>query len=163
MRNLTVAVAALLVLGAAAVGSADEKPFVTVQKFIDSFNKGDAAAAAATHAATADLAILDEVPPYQWTGPQAFQTWAAALEADSKKNGITDEKVTLSPPTRELVSGDQAYVIAPAVYSFKQGGKAMAEKAQMTVTLKKAAGGWLIHGWTWTGPNPKPVPAAAAR
>jgi hypothetical protein len=23
----------------------------------------------------------------------------------------------------------------------------------MTFTLKKGAGGWLIHGWTWTGPR----------
>jgi hypothetical protein len=152
-----VGVAALLALGAAAVGSADEKPSATVQKFIDSFNKGDAAAAAATHAASADLSIVDEVAPYQWTGPQAFQTWAAALEADSKKNGITDEKVALGAPTRELVSGDRAYVIVPAVYSFKQAGKPMAEKAQMTVALKKEAGAWLIHAWTWTGPNPRPL------
>jgi ketosteroid isomerase-like protein len=157
MRKLTVAVATLLVLGAAAVTSADEKPFATVQKFIDSFNKGDAAAAAATHSATPDLAIVDEVAPYQWIGAQAFQSWGAALEADAKKNGITEPGVTISAPTRELVSGDQAYLIVPTVYSFKQNGKPMSEKAQMTVVLKKGSGGWLIHSWTWTGPNPKPA------
>jgi len=26
--------------------------------------------------------------------------------------------------------------------------------SQMTVALKKGAGGWLIHSWTWTGPKP---------
>ncbi len=159
MRKLMVG-GAWLALCAAVAGAADEKPFAIVQKFIDSFNKGDAAAAAATHSASADLAIVDEVPPYQWTGPQAFQSWATALEADSKKNGITEEKVVISAPTRELVSNDQAYLIVPAVYSFKQAGKPMSEKAQMTVSLKKEAGGWLIHGWTWTGPNPKPAAAA---
>src|SRR5262252_6874097 len=158
MRTLLVG-AACLALGAASAGAADEKPFATVQKFIDSFNKGDAAAAAATHSATPDLAIVDEVAPYQWTGAQAFQSWGAALEADAKKNGITEPGVTISAPTRELVSGDQAYLIVPTVYSFKQGGKAMSEKAQMTVVLKKGAGGCLIHSWTWTGPNPKPVAA----
>jgi len=161
MRMWMLGVAACVALCAATAGAADEKPSATVQKFIDSFNKGDGAAAAATHSASADLSIVDEVPPYQWNGPQAFQSWAAALEAESKKNGITDERVTLSPPTRELVSGDKAYVIVPAVYTFKQAGKPMSEKAQMTVALKKETGGWLIHGWTWTGPNPKPVPAAA--
>ena len=25
--------------------------------------------------------------------------------------------------------------------------------SQMTFTLEKGAGGWLIHGWTWTGPK----------
>jgi hypothetical protein len=33
----------------------------------------------------------------------------------------------------------------------------MREAAQMTVVLKKGAGGWLIHGWTWTGPKPSAV------
>ena len=163
MQKLVVGIAAGLALCAAAVESADEKPSATVQKFIDSFNKGDAAAAAATHAASADLSIVDEVPPYQWNGPQAFQTWAAALEAESTKSSISDEKVTLGPVTRELVSGDMAYVVVPAVYSFKQGGKPMAEKAQMAVVLKKEAGGWLIHAWTWTGPNPRPVAVTNAK
>jgi ketosteroid isomerase-like protein len=159
MRKLMVG-AACLALCAATAGAADEKPFATVQKFIDSFNKGDAAAAAATHSATADLSIVDEVAPYQWSGPQAFQAWATALEADSKKNGITDQSVLISAPTRELVSGDRAYLIVPSVYSFKQAGKPMSEKAQMTVSLRKGSSGWLIYGWTWTGPDPKPVPAA---
>ena len=103
MRKLMVGVVACLSLCAAVAGAADVKPFATVQKFIDSFNKGEAAAAAATHSASADLAIVDEVAPYQWNGPQAFQSWAAALEADAKKNGITEPGVTLSAPTRELV------------------------------------------------------------
>ena len=162
MRKLMVG-AACLALCAVNAGAADEKPFATVQKFIDSFNKGDGAAAAATHSATPDLAIVDEVAPYQWNGAQAFQNWGEALGADAKKNGITEPGVTISAPTRELVSGDQAYLIVPTVYSFKQGGKPMSEKAQMTVVLKKGAGGWLIHSWTWTGPNPKPVASAPAK
>jgi hypothetical protein len=128
-----------------------------IQKFIDSFNKGDAAAAAASHAATADLAIIDEVPPYLWRGPQAFQAWSADLDSDAKKHGITDQVVTISAPTREELNGDQAYVVVPAVYTFKEGGIAMREAAQMTFALKKGASGWLIHGWVWTGPKPQPV------
>jgi hypothetical protein len=45
----------------------------------------------------------------------------------------------------------------PSVYTFKQAGVAMRESAQMTFTLKKGAGGWLIHGWTWTGPKARKV------
>ena len=160
MRSLSVGIAACLALGAAAAATPDDKPVATIQKFIDSFNKGDVAAAAATHAATADLTIIDEVPPHLWQGAQAFQAWSGDLESASKKNGITDEKVTLAAPIREVTGVDKAYVVVPAVYTFKQRGVAMREKAQMTVVLKKDAGGWLIHGWTWTGPSPQPAPAA---
>jgi ketosteroid isomerase-like protein len=125
-----------------------------IQKFIDSFNKGDVATAAATHAAGADLVIIDEVAPHLWRGAKAFQAWSADLEADVKKNGMTDPAGTLSAATRAERNGDRAYVVVPAVFSFKQGGKAMRESGQMTFVLGKGASGWLIHGWTWTGPRP---------
>jgi ketosteroid isomerase-like protein len=154
MRCVPLIALGLLLASAAVAETSDAEVMAPIQKFIDSFNKGDAAGAAATHSATPDLAILDEVPPYAWHGAQAFQTWASDLDKDSKKNGITDQVVKISPATRVESSGDQAYVIVPAVYTFKQNGVAMREAAQFTVVLKKDAGGWLIHGWVWTGPKP---------
>ena len=164
MRMLAVAAVVWLVLGAPASGqTADTDVMAPIQKFIDSFNKGDAAAAAATHAAGADLAIIDEVPPYVWRGAKAFQAWGADLESDAKKNGITEPKVTISAATRVERNGDNCYVVVPAVYTFKQGGTAMREAAQMTFVLRKGASGWLIHGWTWTGPKPRPASATTKK
>jgi hypothetical protein len=139
---------------AAAAQSPDAQLIAPIQKFIDSFNKGDIAGAGATHAAEADLVIMDEVPPFLWRGSQAFQQWSTDLDNDAKKRGITDQVVKLGVPARTEASGDQAYVVLPAVYTFKQGGVAMRESAQMTFALRKGASGWLIHGWTWTGPKP---------
>jgi hypothetical protein len=155
-----VGVVVCMVVASIAAG-ADSPAMAPIRKFVDSFNKGDSAAAAATHAASADLSITDEVPPYLWRGPQAFQSWSRDLAADAEKNGITDQAVTLSAPTREELHGDHAYVVVPAVYAFKQRGVAMREAAQMTFALKKGPDGWLIHGWTWTGPKPEKAAAAA--
>jgi ketosteroid isomerase-like protein len=161
MRRVTLGTILWLAVGAAASAATPSSELMApIQKFIDSFNKGDAAAAAATHAATADLAIIDEVSPHLWNGPGAFQAWSAALEGDSKKHGLTDQLVTLSAPIREETDGSQAYVVVPAVYTFKERGVAMREAARMTFVLKKDAGGWPIHGWTWTGPKPKAVAPA---
>ncbi len=157
MRNQTLIVLSLLLASTAAAQTPDAQITAPVQKFIDSFNKGDAAGAAATHSASADLSIIDEVPPYAWHGAQALQTWAADLDQDSKKNGITDQVVTISAATRVESSGDHAYVVVPAVYTFKQRGVAMREAAQMTFALEKGSGGWLIHGWVWTGPKAERV------
>lgn len=156
MRRLILATVLWFAVGAAAsAGTPDAQLMAPIQKFIDSFNKGDAAAAAATHAATADLTIIDEVSPYLWHGPEAFQAWSADLESDAKKRGITDQVVTIRAPIREETNGDYAYIVVPAVYAFKERSKSMREAAQMTFVLKKGAGEWLIHGWTWTGPRPK--------
>lgn len=155
MRAVTFAILACFAVAAAgSAQSADAELMVPIRTFVDSFNKGDTAAAAATHATGADLSIVDEVPPYVWRGANAVQAWTAALESDAKKNGITDAAVALSAPTRTERDGDQAYVVVPAVYTFKQRGAAMRETAQMTFVLKKGATGWLIHSWTWTGPRP---------
>jgi hypothetical protein len=115
----------------------------------------------ATHAAGPELTIIDEVPPFIWRGAKAFQAWSTTLESVSKQAGITDQKVTISAPTRTESSGDSAYVIVPAVYTYKEKGVDMREAAQMTFALKKGASGWLIHGWTWTGPKPQRAAAPA--
>jgi hypothetical protein len=156
MRFLPFAALVCFALAVPAHAQTDAELMAPIQKFVDSFNKGDGAGAAAAHASGADLTIIDEVPPFLWRGPKAFQTWAADLEADAKKQGITEPLVTLSKPTRTEKQGDGAYVIVPAVFSFKLGGKPMREAAQMTFVLKKDASGWLIHGWSWTGPKPQP-------
>jgi hypothetical protein len=83
------------------------------------------------------------------------------LNKGAKKRGITDQLVTLSASTRSEASGDQAYVVVPAVYTFKERGVAMREAAQMTFALKKTAGSWLIHAWTWTKPKPPKVAGPA--
>jgi hypothetical protein len=155
MRDWTLGVVVFVMLvGTAAAAQAPNADLIApVQKFIDSFNKGDMAAAAATHAADADLVIVDEVSPFLWRGPRAFQTWSTDLDNDARQHGITDQKVTVAAPTRAEASGDQAYLVVPAVYTFKQRGVAMREAAQMTFALRKGPGGWMIHGWTWTGPK----------
>jgi len=156
MRELTFGIVVSLLMGASAGAQTSDAQWITpIQKFIDSFNKGDIAGAAATHAAEADLVIIDEVPPFLWRGARAFQQWSNNL--GNQKQGITDQMVKIGAPTRTDLSGDQAYVVAPIVYTFKERGVPMRESAQMTFVLRKGPGGWLIHGWTWTGSKPTAI------
>lgn len=160
MRYTVLGVITWLVIGApAGAQTPDPQLMAPVQKFLEAFNKGDVAGAAAAHLVDEDLVIIDEVAPHLWRGPQAFQTWGADLAAHDKKLGMTDQKVTIGKPAVAEATGEFAYVVVPATYTFKQAGKPMREPAHMTFALKKTAGGWLIHGWTWTGTTPVPAPA----
>jgi len=166
MRHLTLGALVCLCVGigtAAPAQTTDPQLIAPINRFMEAFNKGDMTAAAATHASDADLVIIDEVPPYLWRGAQAFRTWAADLTSDDKKNGVTDQKVSIGAPTRVEMVATAAYVVVPSVYTFKQKGVAMRETAQMTFTLKKSPSGWLIHGWTWTGPKARKVTGAASK
>jgi ketosteroid isomerase-like protein len=158
MRLFALSVLMLLAVAPAAhAQTTDPEVMAPITKFMETFNKGDVAGAASTHAA--DAVIVDEVPPFEWRGQGAFQAWAGDLAAYDKKNGISDEHVAISAATRTEVDGDRAYVIAPAVYTFKQGGASMRASSQMTFALKKESTGWMIQAWTWTGPKAKKAAA----
>lgn len=163
MRYSMLAVVALCLASSAQAQTIDPQLTAPITKFIAAFNKGDMAGAAATHMSGADLVIVDEVPPFAWRGADALKAWGAALEAESKKLGLTNQKVTLSPATRAEVSGNDAYVVVPAVYSFTKKDVAKRENAHMTFVLKKGSTGWLIHGWTWNGPTPAKAQAPAKK
>ncbi|HEX4825096.1 MAG TPA: nuclear transport factor 2 family protein [Candidatus Polarisedimenticolaceae bacterium] len=115
------------------------------QKFVDGFNSGDTKSALATCAENA--MIIDEFPPHAWTGCGA---WAAAYDADAKKNGISDGVVTLGKPKHVDVSGDRAYAVFQADYAYKQKGKSIMESGSIyTFAFQKSPSGWRIVGWTW--------------
>ena len=127
----------------------------TLNDYIAGLEKGDAKAVAATLAP--DVSIVDEVPPYAWRGPGAFVAMGAALAAYDKKAGISEAGLTLSAPSRIEVTGDRAYVVAPGVFHFRQGGVNMHEPGTITFTLADGAGRWKITGWTWTSPKATPI------
>jgi ketosteroid isomerase-like protein len=141
---------AILLAGAAAQARASEQSDVvaTVHQFIDGFDKGDVKSALA--ACAPSTSIIDEFPPHHWVGAGACGTWAAAYDADAKKNGITDGNVTLQTPWHVVVDGDSAYAVIPANYTYKKNGKSVAEMGSvLTVALQKLPAGWRITGWTW--------------
>ena len=155
---------AVVVVGmSAAAGAATPaaEAMVPVRAFIDSFNKGDTKAAAA-QTSPDGMSIIDEIAPFTWSGPKAFDTWGKALDDSDKAAGNTDALITDGKPIRVEVSADRAYVVLPAVYTFKQKDVAMRETAQMALTLQKGKTGWLITSFAWSGAKPKPVVAAAA-
>ena len=148
MPRMLVVLAVLLGAGTA---SASDKTDVmaTVNQFIDGFNKGDTKTALAACASPAS--IIDEFPPYVWSGATACADWARDYDAASKKDKITDQAVKLGKPKHVGVSGDRGYVVVPANYSFKLDGKPTAENGSLfTVALLKGADGWRITAWTWS-------------
>jgi hypothetical protein len=77
--------------------------------------------------------------------------WFNDYDADAKKSGISDGAVTLGRPRHIDVTGDRAYIVVPANYTFKQKGKLVKEIGSLlTIALQKGDAGWRITGWTWS-------------
>ncbi|HLY37367.1 MAG TPA: hypothetical protein VKU61_04985 [Candidatus Binatia bacterium] len=148
MRALVVAFAvALFVTPAAASDQTDV--MAVVHRFIDALDKGDIKTACSTLATPSS--IIDEFPPYGWQGATACADWATDFDTFNKKNGITDPAVTLGKARHIDVSGDRAYAVFPAAFSYKEKGKKGTESGSLfTAALQKSSAGWVITGWAWS-------------
>ena len=143
---LALALAALIAGPAAASETTDV--MAPVLQFLDGFNKGDTKSAAA--ACTDQMSIIDEFPPHEWHGAGAIMQWFADYDTDAKKNGITDGFVAFGDPRHIDVTGDRAYIVIPANYTFMKQGKPVKETGSIiTLSLQKTAAGWRITGWAW--------------
>ena len=131
--------------GAAASDKSDV--VAAINRYNDDFNKGDAKSAAAI--CTPQVIIIDDFAPHAWQGATACTDWWKALGADSKKNGITEPKVTLGTAWHVSVTGDRAYAVYPTQYSYKLKGKPTTEKGVWTFAMQKTSDGWHIAGWAW--------------
>lgn len=141
---------------AAAPALADDAVRAPIQAMEAAFNKGDIAAAKATHVAAPS--ILDEVAaPFIWSGPTAFDDWIATLGRTEEIRGRSGGQVTIGAPTRETIDGDSAYVIVPSRYAFLQKGVKMEEIGTMTFALTKVGTAWKIQAWSWSSPAATPV------
>lgn len=154
IKHLAPVFAAAALLAAGNATAATDSPLTPVRQFLAAFNKGDLAGTKATH--EADVAILDEVPPHIWRGPNAIDEWVASLGAYGKAHGRTGEKVTLGAPRVVTTAGDHGYVVVSALFTYADKGKPMREPATMTFAMHNGATGWKIAGWSWNGTVPQP-------
>ena len=139
----------LAVLAAATpAGASDATDIVaTVNAYNDAVNKNDLSSAAGYYAPSAS--IIDEFAPHFWTGPKAFEQWGADFGVFAKARKVTDPIVALGKPHHIVVEDDRAYVVFPAVFTFKSAGKSVVEHALMTVALQKIDLKWKIAAWSW--------------
>jgi ketosteroid isomerase-like protein len=153
MRKIVFALMASVLCAPVAFAANGDDVAAPIRQFIDAFNKGDTATGFAVYA-QGEITIVDEFSPYRWTGPQAAQAWAAQYDEHAKATGVTDGLVKYGSPTRVEIEGDLAYVILPTEYLYKEHGKAMQEKGQITAVVHKESGAWKLRGWTWSGEKP---------
>lgn len=148
MQKILIALALAVLTAGPLVASENTDVMATVQQLVDAFNKNDTKSLLA--ACTDQMCIIDEFPPHEWHGAGTCSKWLTDYDADAKKNGITAGNVTIGKPRHVDVTGDRAYVVALANYTYKQNGKPMKETGSTwTFTLQKVEAGWRVTGWAW--------------
>jgi hypothetical protein len=111
MHRMIIVLAIAIAATATVFASEETNVMMTVNQFVDGFNKGDLKSAAA--ACADQMAIIDEFSPHLWQGTGAFSKWVDDFDADAKKKDITDGFVTIRRPRHIDVTEDRAMSSLP--------------------------------------------------
>ena len=157
MKSLPILLAAAVVacVAAPAASARDAAIDATIKRMTDGFNKGDMAAVKAVHVAAPT--IIDNVAPFAWSGPGAFDRWLADLGTAEAAAGKADGVVTVAPVVDEVVQGARAFVVTRSSYADKQKGRAMREAGYTSFVLVKIGPEWKVESWSWASPAAVPV------
>jgi ketosteroid isomerase-like protein len=123
-------------------------PMAAVQQYVEAFNNGDSTAMAATCADP--MQILDGMSPHVWHGPTAAEDWWRDVLSEGEHLGASGYHIKLGEPRHVDVTGDYAYVVAPATMTFDLRGQLVTQSGSVyTVALRKVGSDWLITAWAW--------------
>jgi ketosteroid isomerase-like protein len=116
----------------------------------DAFNRGDLPAFEAAWADEVD-AIMNQAPPYVWTGNDALRSWLAASGADASIAGVTRQSIAGGPPHWLEIVGDRAFVVMPVVLRFEQGGIRLQQRGRQVCVLIRTPHGWRFKSLAYGG------------
>lgn len=141
-----------------AVASETDDVVAVVRKTVDDFNKGDDAAFAKD--LTEAPHVIDEFPPFFWSGADALQSWDKAYRAEMERNSFVKTVMSLQKPRHVDVRDGHAYVVVSAICDFTQKTKKhVRESGILTMALTKSEGtsdqpksgaAWRVSALTWT-------------
>jgi ketosteroid isomerase-like protein len=143
-------VAALTLVFAAApldvrAAPADEAK-AAVQRFVDGMNAGDPRVLSlCAQSAT----VVDDLPPYVWTGTGACNRWISDLIANIKETGTTAMHANFDAATTADVHDKTAYVVYPARFTMTTKGVQASKTGVMTFVMELGADGWKFTHVTW--------------
>jgi hypothetical protein len=122
--------------------SAGEQVLGVFKTAFDAFNRGDLPAFEASWADEVD-AIINQAPPYVWTGNNALRNWLAASGSHASSAGVTALSIAGGGPPHLLeIIGDRAFVVMPVVLNFEQAGLRLQQLGRQVCVLIRTSGGW---------------------
>jgi len=128
-----------------------DDPMSAIEAFRDAMIAGDAKGIADVHI-EGNVAIIDNVAPFIWNGPNAVADWMLSMTLYLEERNIRDGSIVYHSPIATSADGDQAYVLVPAVWSYTSLGIPVHRAASITFALRRTRAGWKIAGWCW-GPS----------
>jgi hypothetical protein len=131
--------------GAPRASAAETDPAIlaAVDAAIAAINAGSVADAKAVFT-DAPAAIIDDFPPFLWSGKTAVVEYSRDLKAILTMYGITYWRFQRHQPRYLLATEDRAWLVVPASFPFLLGGKTQSVSADWVFVLAKIDGKWRV-------------------
>lgn len=123
-----------------------------IEALIRAVNEGNFGEAAS--AFTDSAVIVEDIPPYRWSGPDAPARWLAAMGANAAHLGVTSVTMTILEPARLESDDKHAYALVPGRLSLAMNDGELSAEGVLVATLKLREGRWLIDSLAWGGQTP---------
>lgn len=93
--------------------------------------------------------IVDEFPPYSWSGADVCASWAAAFKQFAARIKMTNIKGNVKGTPFTDVNGSRAYMVAQVRFGGLVAGKPLTEDGTWTFVCVKSAGVWKVTNLAW--------------
>ena len=118
-----------------------------VRVLIDGINSGDIPSVEAVLAPAAT--IVDEIPPFYWSGPGAYAKLMKDFDAVSKAQGTEEFVVRVIALDQVQATEQHGYVVLFADVMSRAKGVSSHVQGQFVISLERLAGEWKIVHWSW--------------
>lgn len=98
---------------------------------------------------TASSIVIDDFPPYLWTGPNAAAKWWHALDSLNAMLHVTKLHFTIGNVTQVYSSTGVAYASVPLTITYLYKGTPQKDTGMWAVTLKQTGATWKIVSGSW--------------
>lgn len=129
-------------------GSKEIGPMVAVRRFVEGFNNDDVEVAQA--ACADETSIIDDFPPYQWTGHEATTRWYRDMARWAAEYRMSDWSVMLDEPRHVIVSDRRAYVVVPVAARWLEDRSPAERTGSLAVALLEPVQGWRVSAFAWS-------------
>jgi hypothetical protein len=145
--SCVLAVVALGLVSGTPAEASDESEITSAVQRLALIFAGDPRSSAT--ACASEAVVVDDLPPYLWTGHGACEKWSRAFQEFLQHNRITHPVAILTKPWKKLIEADRAYVVVPINFSYTSSGRKAEESGSvLTVVLHKGVQGWQVVSWT---------------
>jgi len=126
----------------------DLGPMTAVRAFVEAFNNDDVDLIQA--ACEDETLIIDDFPPYAWSGGRAATRWYQDMVRMAGEFGMSEPSVRLEGSGKVMGGNGSAYVVVPVDVRWLEDGAPAQRVGYMAMAAQEGDQGWRITACAWT-------------